>query len=161
MARVACEKGKCGRTVDLATVLRIGLRLLHTAAAVVWLGGGVYYVLALRPLRSHGVDAAPAVIAAAQRRFGRWASAATLLLLATGVPLMFDRLADGRGTAAYVLLLALKVGAAVAAFWLAWPLARRRTNRFGDARPWLIVALGSLAYLLGVVLATLYPVLQR
>lgn len=162
--------------MNIASAARLFLRLAHALAAVAWLGGGAYYVLALRPQLKHGGgdEAARALARDAQRQFGEWASIATLLLIVTGVILMYDQLSNGKGTLAYVLMLVVKVGAALIAFWLAGSFGRRRARRVRPARAnvpvapagwrralidraWLILTLGSVAFLLGIVLSSLYP----
>jgi hypothetical protein len=77
---------------------------------------------------------------------------------------MFDRLTDGRGTTAYVVVLAVKILAAIGAFWLAGAFARRRVRRTATPRwrspvdrAWAILALGAVAFVLGVILSALYP----
>jgi hypothetical protein len=146
--------------VELAAIARIVLRVVHAMAAVVWLGGGLYYLVAVRPLRR-----SPEWVAYAQQaqgQFRRWSTAATALLVASGVALMFDRLADGRGTVGYVVLLAVKIVAGGLALWLAWPAggrwtgkAPRRSRMLGAG--WMILALGALAYVVGVLLSVIYP----
>lgn len=148
--------------MNVPSIARLLLRVAHALAAVVWLGGGAYYVLALRPQLRGADEETRAVARQAQREFGEWASVATLILVATGVLLMFDRLTDGRGTLAYVLLLAVKVAAALAAFWLAGSFGRRRGPRRAARalpieRSWLILVLGTVAFVIGVALASLYP----
>lgn len=144
------------------------LRVAHALAAAVWLGGGAYYVLALRPHLRQADEQARALAGQAQREFGEWASVATLTMIVSGVIMMFDRVTDGQGTLAYVALLVAKVLAAAAAFWLAGAFVRRgRTARRAvDRTPrpparldraWLILALGSVAFVLGVILASWYP----
>ncbi len=139
------------------------LRLAHGLAAAVWVGGGAYYLLAVRPkLRGSDNEAARELGAAVQREFGEWAAVATVVMIASGVILMFERLSGGQGTALYVILLAIKVGSAVAAFWItgvlrSGRLARRgrRTGRFDTA--WIALGLSALAFLLGALLTTIYP----
>lgn len=159
--------------MDGPSIARVSLRLAHAIAAVVWLGGGVYYILALRPaVRKAGDEHARTLAQQAQRAFGEWASIATLVLIISGVVLMWDRLADGRGTWTYIALLALKVAAAVVAFWLAGSFGRQRRgrprprprrvsaespHRAALDRAWLILTLGTLALVVGVVLSTIYP----
>lgn len=153
--------------MDTASIARLLLRVAHAIAAVVWLGGGAYYVLALRPALRQADDEGRAVARLAQKEFGEWASIATLLLIVTGVMLMYDRLTDGRGTVAYVALLSIKVVASVGAFWLAGSFGRRRRRRLASSRrtsrntfidrSWLILMLGAFAFLIGVVLASMYP----
>lgn len=128
----------------------------------------MYYVLALRPQMRQADEEARALARAAQREFGRWSSMAAFLMVGSGVVMMWDGLADGRGTIAYVVLLAVKVAAAAVAFWLAGSFVRsrrtvplpgrkvpRQPSRFD--RAWLILMLGSVAFLLGVILSSVYP----
>lgn len=149
--------------MDIAEAGQVILRLAHGLAAAVWVGGGAYYLLAVRPnVRSRGDEESRALGAAVQREFGEWASVATIVMIATGVILMFERLSGGQGTAVYVALLAVKVVAAVAAFWMTGVLRPsrggtrgRRTGKLDTA--WVVLGLSTLAFLLGALLTTLYP----
>jgi uncharacterized membrane protein len=150
--------------MGVADVAQLALRLAHAVAAAVWLGGGAYYLLAVRPrVRASGAPGSREFAAQVQREFGEWASVATLVMIATGVVLMFDRLTGGQGTAAYVLMLAIKVVAAVIAFWItgALRLGRRASGAHRSGyldRAWAALLLSLLAFVLGAVLSTLYPV---
>src|SRR3954464_11822392 len=95
---------------------------------MMWLGGGGYFLLALRPAIRATDDTARAVGAAAQRAFGEWAQVATIVMLATGAVLSFERLSTGRGGLTYAILLALKIVSALAAFWLAGLRPKRRAS---------------------------------
>lgn len=132
------------------------LRVAHGAAAVVWLGGGVYFALALRPAFQEADSAGQAVLAAAQRAYGEWAQFATIVLLATGVVLTFERLSDGAGGLTYAVLLAGKILAALWAFVLVRVRVRRGKRRNQRYHSELILTLGFIAFTLGIVLATLY-----
>jgi uncharacterized membrane protein len=149
--------------LDIAEAGQIILRLAHGLAAAVWVGGGAYYVLAVRPsLRNRDDDAAREFAGAVQREFGEWAVVATVVMIASGVILMFERLSGGQGTAVYVVLLAVKIAAAVGAFWLTGVLRPRRsgtrTRRTGRLDvAWLVLGLSALAFLLGALLTTIYP----
>jgi putative copper export protein len=153
-----------GGSLDIAEAGQVILRLAHGLAAAIWLGGGAYYLLAVRPnVRSRDDDEARELAAAVQREFGEWASVATIIMLASGVILMFERLSGGAGTAVYVGLLAVKIAAAVAAFWMTGALRPRggrpsRSRRTGKLdRAWVILGLGTVAFLLGALLTTIYP----
>lgn len=137
----------------------VGLRLTHVLAAVVWLGGGVYYLIALRPALRETDEPPAAFVAATQRHFGDWARLCTLAMLATGAVLAFERLSGTNGGLTYVLLLAAKIAAAVVAFWLAGMRPRRRgtqPRRASRSKPETIVALGFFAFALGVVISTVW-----
>jgi hypothetical protein len=83
-------------------------------------------------------------------------------MIATGVVLMFDRLTGGQGTALYVIMLVVKVVAAVAAFWITGALrvgrrpSGRRRSGYLD-RAWTALVLSLVAFVLGAVLSTLFP----
>jgi uncharacterized membrane protein len=154
-----------GGRLDIAEAGQVVLRLAHGLAAAIWVGGGFYYVFAVRPkVRGADNDEARAIGSAMQREFGEWASVATIVMIASGVILMFERLSGGQGTLVYVSLLIIKIVAAVVAFWMAGvlkPAARREVptrsrTRTVDAA-WLILGLSALAFLIGALLTTLYP----
>lgn len=139
---------------DASAVMILGLRIVHALAAVVWLGGGIYYLVALRPgVRTD--EAARTVAISAQQRFGEWSNAAALAMVATGVILAFDRLAEGFGWT-YYLTLGVKVGAALAAFLMTTLLRRRPARRPAWARVQYVIVLGVTAYVLGIVLSSVW-----
>ncbi|HET7037394.1 MAG TPA: hypothetical protein VFI42_17040 [Thermomicrobiaceae bacterium] len=147
-------------------ILRLLLRLTHALAAALWLGGGAYYVMALRPQLRDADPARLAMAREAQRAFGEWASTLTLVMIVTGVILVYDRLTDGQGTLVYVVVLGVKIVAALAAFWLTGAFTRRVTSRRQPARTGraarinrslLVLLLGGTAFVLGVALAASYP----
>lgn len=143
--------------MSIAEWLLLFLRVAHALAATVWVGGGIYYLLALRPAVRATGRPPDATIAAAQRSFGEWARTSTVVMVATGAVLMFDRLAtDGEGVT-YAVLLAAKILAAIGAFWLVSG-QRRRRRRPGMSRSTaeVVLACGLVAYILGVALASVY-----
>lgn len=158
--------------MDGASIARLVLRLAHAIAAVTWLGGGLYYALALRPQLAGASDEARALASRAQREFVRWAFWATVVLIVSGIALMYDRLNAGGGTVVYVVILAVKVIAAAGAFFLTGVFTERRTkvraitgagqktverHRRRIERAWLLVSLGMIAFVLGIALSSIYP----
>lgn len=166
------------------------LRLAHSFAALVWLGGGVYFLVAIRPAQralaqqaqaemqvqratNLGRPTTPpnALLSAMQGSYAEWAQAATLIMLASGVILIVDRLAVLTDHLVYAVALGIKVLAAVIALWMTTVSGRRRRRSTQPRRPtqgtgqpevtgtrWryrteLIVALGVVSYALGVVLS--------
>jgi len=145
--------------VSAAEAFLLLLRLAHGFAAVVWLGGGVYYLVAIRPALRESADPPREFVAAAQALYGEWARAMTVVMLATGVVLMFDRLSNAGGGLPYAVALAGKIAAALLAFWLAGLRPRRRRRGAAPARrsrPELILALGAVAFGVGVILASVW-----
>ncbi len=125
----------------------LALRVSHAVAALIWLGGGLYYLIAIRPLANQELASS------AQRRFGEWARPATLVMLATGVVLLFEGLSSNTAGITYAGLLALKIVAALGAFWL---VSVRNRSRGGSVAE-RAVALGMAAFVLGVVISTIWP----
>lgn len=147
-------------------ILRLLLRLAHALAAALWLGGGAYYALALRPQLRDADPARQALAREAQRAFGEWAATLTLVMIVTGVILLYDRLTDGQGTLVYVIVLGVKIVAALTAFWLTGVFTRRVAGRRQPARSGraarvnrslLVLMLGGTAFVLGIALAASYP----
>lgn len=148
---------------DVGAVARIVLRIAHALSGAIWLGSGTYLVLALLPQRRLSA-AASETVRIAQQTFRRWWIASSAILVGSGVALMFDRVADGKGTATYVGLLVIKVVAGVVALGASGGLLPRPVQ--ASMRPvrslWripdrLVLVLGALAYLLGVLLSVIYP----
>ena len=133
--------------MDVNQIALIALRVFHTVAALIWLGGGFYYVVAVRP------DGDSEVATAAQRRFREWARPATAVMLASGVILLFEGLSSNTAGLTYVGVLSAKIIAALTAFWLV-TLRRRGGVRSRAERA---VALGMAAFVLGVVISTIWP----
>jgi uncharacterized membrane protein len=136
----------------------VGLRLAHVLAAVVWLGGGVYYLIAVRPTLRAMDDPPTGFVGAMQGQFAEWARVCAFVMLATGAVLVFERLSNQTGGVLYIALLAVKIAAALAAFWMAG--LRPRRQRGGARRPRtapeLIAACGFVAFILGIVLSTVW-----
>lgn len=133
----------------------VALRVVHNFASVVWLGGGVYFLVALRPAAREADTAGKAVAAAAQKAFGEWGQLATIALVGTGAVLMFERLSDGRGGWVYAGLLALKILSALVAFLLVRSMVRSRKGRHRRTAE-LVLGLGLIAFIVGIVLASLW-----
>ncbi|HYI14531.1 MAG TPA: hypothetical protein VEX37_04025 [Thermomicrobiales bacterium] len=135
----------------------VALRVAHALAAMLWLGGGVYYLLAVRPASRESAEPPRAFISATQGYFGEWAQVATMVMVVTGGILVFDRLSNGSAGLTYVALMAVKIVAALVAFWLAGVRPARRAARQGRrSAPETIVVLGLLAFAIGVGLSSVY-----
>ncbi len=106
------------------------VRWLHILSAVAWVGGSLFYVLALRPtIARHG---SPGVdfLRGLGENFGSVVELCILTLLVTGAVLAITRLTATYTGALYGIILALHVSLALWVFWLAW-LRRRASKRRG------------------------------
>lgn len=139
-------------------ILLLVLRVAHASAAVVWVGGGVYFTVGILPILRSGEPIHRSVALAAQRGFADWSRDATIVLLATGMILMFDRLSSGVGGLTYAAILGVKVVSAVLAFVAVAGRWHRRMHyqRVGLSTTQIVMILGWTAFLLGVGLAAVY-----
>jgi uncharacterized membrane protein len=138
------------------------MRAAHILAAATWVGGNMMYLLVVVPaLRLAGP--APAVSAQVAALFKRLVNVCVGVLLLTGVYLTFDRLTQTTLGLPYMIVLALKIIAALIMFVLAIYLAQsnirrlaKRSTRLSKVAPQLVLALGILVFLLGALLNALF-----
>ena len=111
--------------VDVLGIILLIIRWAHALAAVVWIGGSLFMLLAGRPaLRS--TDPNRLVGRALAAEFRPIVVTAIAVLIVTGVILTVDRLTSDAAGVAYTIVLVAKILLAVYAFVVAWLLPRRR-----------------------------------
>ena len=155
-------------------VARVGIRFAHALAAVAWVGGSLFYVLALTPAldRIGRTRERNELVAAVGREFRPLVRIAIVVFLFTGALLTFDRLSQPRVPVLYVAILALKVALSLWMFWLARRLESGEVGSTGTApassvepppirrrrvRPQaLVLALGLAVYLLAITLKVVF-----
>ncbi len=138
------------------------MRAAHILAGTAWVGGSIMYLVVVIPaLRVAG--ATPQVSAAIAGHFKRLTNLCIGVLLLSGGFLVFDRLTTTTLGWPYLLVLILKILAALLMFALAFYMGEsrvrklaRRTTRFSQAAPQLMVALGVLVFALGALLNLLF-----
>jgi uncharacterized membrane protein len=149
----------------LTTLLRLLARVLHTLAAASWVGGSLVYLLVVTPaLRSAKLAPAIAGVAAQiANLFKRMVNICMGVLLLTGAYLAFDRLTQTSLALPYLLVLMIKIVAALALFVLAIYLAQnnvrrlaKRATRLSRAAPQLMLVLGIGIFILGALLNILF-----
>jgi len=142
--------------------IRLIMRAAHILAAAAWVGGSVFdLVVALPALRNGG--SAPGVAGQIAALFKRVVNICMGVLLLSGAYLTFDRLTTTSLGWPYLVVLVLKITAALTLFVLAIYLGQsnirrlaKRTTRLSKAAPQLMLALGILVFLLGALLNTLF-----
>ena len=142
--------------------IRLIVRAAHILAAAAWVGGNIMYVVAVLPALRSG-SAAPAVAAQIAALFRRMVNICIGVLLLTGAYLMFDRLTQTALGWPYLVVLGLKIAAALAMFVLAIYLGQsnirrlaKRSTRLSRAAPQLMLALGIIVFILGAILNGLF-----
>ena len=145
---------------------------LHVVSAAAWVGGGIFYLLALRPAIRQ-VEPARGFLAAVGAEFGTLVNTSVVVLVATGVVLALDRLSSGAADAPYIVTLGVKSALSLWMFLMVQSL--RRQNRSSEALGQLtagtvrksrlrgvlssyemLVALGLLVFLLSSLLGDLF-----
>lgn len=138
------------------------MRAAHVLAGAAWVGGSIMYLVVIVPaLRLAGP--APKVSAAIAAQFKRLTNFCIFVLLLTGGYLVFDRLTQTTLGWPYLVTLALKIAAALGMFALAFYMGQssvrklaKRSTRFSQFAPKLIVALGVLVFVLGALLNLIF-----
>ena len=130
--------------MNLSEILLLGIRWLHNIAAVAWVGGGIFYLLILRPRMGQIEGQHSSLGQAIGEEFRALVNVAIVVLIVTGTVLIFDRLAGDFVRGAYVAALAAKIAIASYMFYLVRFL-RRRT--YPDNEP---EVRGSLRYVASI-----------
>ncbi len=94
------------------------IRWGHALAAVSWVGGGVFYLLVLRPAIRRSKGLPPETGAAIRDEFRGLITTAIAVLLLTGVILSVARLTGGAATVPYAAVLGLKIALALYMFYV-------------------------------------------
>ena len=136
--------------MSLADALRLLMRLLHIGATTVWIGGGLLYMLARAQLRT---PAGPGWHAFAQT-WGVYAQRGFVVLIASGLYLLLDRLTNPRLSGIYLGVLVVKLGTVAVIAGLL--LVRVRPSRLGMDPTRLLWGLAVAAGVFGVLLTVLY-----
>ena len=149
-------------TMSLNDILFLAMRWIHNLAAVAWVGGGIYYLLILRPRLRRSPEGTPNP----GRDYVSLVNTAFGVLLVTGAVLTFHRVTSGFIGVPYVVVLAVKVLLAFCMFYLVRFLSNRRSRDSASpqARKWLpavsnataVVILGVIVLLLADVLSSLF-----
>ena len=142
--------------------IRLIMRAAHILAAAAWVGGSIFYLaVALPALRNGGSP--PGVAGQIAALFKRVVNICMGVLLLSGAYLTFDRLTTTSLGWPYLVVLVLKITAALTLFVLAIYLGQsnirrlaKRTTRLSKAAPQLMLALGILVILLGALLNGLF-----
>ncbi len=109
----------------------VAIRWCHALGAVAWVGGGIFYILVLRPAFRRAVPA-PETNRAIGEEFRGLVNTAILVLVVTGVVLTASRLTADSVTFPYMAVLALKI--ALAFYMFAVIRFRRRVVSSQDSQ---------------------------
>lgn len=147
----------------LLLALGVLMRFAHVLAGGVWVGGSVVYLLVIVPALRLG-KASPELHGQMGDLFRRVVNLCIGVLVLSGVYLIFDRLSTTSVGVGYLIVLAVKVLAALAMFALAYLQAQearrpaRKRGQLWRVAPRLILGLGVATFLLGATLTGLFEV---
>ncbi|MSQ41281.1 MAG: hypothetical protein EXR55_06485 [Dehalococcoidia bacterium] len=156
-------------------VFTLAMRWAHALAALLWIGGALFYALVLRPAQQRTQEPQSRLhTQAIAQEFRSWVYLAIGVLVISGAVLTLARLASGVATPAYLLFLGLKVLLALITFLLFFLVRAQQRRRAspspqatgpgqGNRSPWarargllsgpnLILVLGVTVFLLADVL---------
>ena len=155
--------------MDVLDWILVVIRWGHAIAAVSWVGGGVFYLMVLRPAirRSQGLP--PETGLAIRQEFRGLVTTAMAVLLLTGAILSVARLTGDAATVPYAAVLGVKIALALYMFYVVlkvrrgdyeeqldagggWP--RRAVRRLGS--PVALLAVGFIVIGLSDVLDALF-----
>ena len=121
---------------------------LHVLSAAAWVGGGIFYLLALRPA-SKRIKPARGFMAAVGSEFGTLVNTSVVVLVATGVVLALDRLSSGAADAPYIVTLGVKSALSLWMFVMVQSL--RRQSRSAEALDQIVEGAGGRSRLRSVL----------
>ena len=96
----------------------IAIRWFHLLAAVAWVGGGMFWVLVLRPALRRSNDTGGGARRSVGEEFRNLVNTAIGVLLVTGIVLSATRLTDTAVTTPYVAVLVVKIILALYMFYV-------------------------------------------
>ena len=145
------------------------VRWLHAFAAVAWIGGGLFYLLVLRPALKDQRFGDP-VNRIVGQEFRHVVDTAIWVLLVTGAILFLNRVTSQYASSAYGVVLALKIALAVWMFYLVRFRQRRTANSATESnepaghsllrRTKTVLSATNLILILGVIVLLLSEILR-
>lgn len=143
------------------------VRWVHAIGAVAWIGGSAFFAFVLRPVEQANPDLVRPVIRSIGSVYRELVDIAVISIIVTGVILMFNRLTGDDASAAWFIVLGIKLVLALWMFYLVWQY--RQSNFSPPENPkglaarisWLIgynamVFLGVLVFMLASLMRVLF-----
>ena len=152
--------------MTVADIILLAIRWLHALAAVAWVGGGIFYLLVLRPeLGSPDVGSGDYARRLGEQ-FRQLVYTSMAVLLVTGAVLTVTRLTSNYAGVTYVVVLAIKIALAVYMFYLVRFLRHRTypaeapTQDTGVQRITSIFTSATTVLVIGVIVFLLADILR-
>ena len=144
--------------MSINDILFLAMRWIHNIAAVAWVGGGIYYLLIIRPR----IKRTPQEKLYPSDDYLSLVNTAFGILLVTGIVLAFHRVTSGFIGVPYIVVLAVKILLAFCMFYLVRFLPnRRRKDARTPTRRWLpAISNATVVVILGVIVLLLADILS-
>ncbi len=110
----ACLRGN----MNVLDWILTAIRWFHLLAAVAWVGGGMFWILVLRPALGRSDETGGATRRSIGEEFRDLVNTAIGVLLVTGIVLSATRLTDNAVTTPYVAVLVVKIVLALYMFYV-------------------------------------------
>lgn len=143
------------------------VRWAHAIGAVAWIGGSAFFAFVLRPVEKANPDLVRPVLRPLGSVYRELVDISVIVIIITGLVLMFDRLTGNDATATWFIVLGVKLALAIWMFYLVWhfrqsdfdPTEQPQTR--SDRLSWLIgynamVMFGVIVFLLASILRVLF-----
>ena len=159
--------------MDLISWFHIAVRWAHFISASAWIGGGIFWLVVLRPAVKNDKSDDSRINKNVSSEFRSLVDTCLFVLLATGAVMTFDRLTPGTLGVSYLIVLGVKLSMVAVMFYMvrakrqtAWDyksLRNIRKNPKGSifrviAGYNLIIVLGLSFYLLSSLLRSMYEI---
>ena len=96
------------------------VRWAHAIGAVAWIGGSAFFAFVLRPVERANPELVRPVLRPLGAVYRELVDVSVIAIIVTGLVLMFDRLTGNDATAAWFIVLGVKLALAIWMFYLVW-----------------------------------------
>ena len=154
---------------DIATGdwIMLIVRWAHAIGAVAWIGGSAFFAFVLRPVERANPDLVRPVLRPLGSVYRELVDISVIVIIITGLVLMFDRLTGNDATAAWFIVLGIKLTLAIWMFYLVWHFRQsdfdptEQPEGLAARLSWLIgynamVFFGVIVFLLASILRVLF-----
>ena len=121
---------------ELFDILTVTVRWVHSASAILWIGGSIFFLVVLRPAirdsEKTGSTPNKLIASLATLHFREWVHLSMVALLVSGAILSFDRLTEPSISAVYIGALTAKIAIAFWLFGIGTATYRRKTIAKSD-----------------------------
>jgi putative copper export protein len=143
------------------------VRWAHAIGAVAWIGGSAFFAFVLRPVERANPELVRPVLRPLGAVYRELVDVSVIAIIVTGLVLMFDRLTGNDATAAWFIVLGVKLALAIWMLYLVWHFRQsdfdptEQPKGLAAGLSWLIgynamVFFGVIIFLLASILRVLF-----